>query len=42
MSGPALRSTATVGGTPAHFAAYLKSEVTKFERVVKEAKISAQ
>lgn len=31
-----------IGGTPEQFAAYLKSEVTKFERVVKEAKISAQ
>ena len=33
---------AIIGGTPEQFGAYLKSEVTKFERVVKEAKISAQ
>ena len=33
---------AIIGGTPEQFGAYLKSEVTKFERVVKDAKISAQ
>jgi tripartite-type tricarboxylate transporter receptor subunit TctC len=33
---------AIIAGTPEQFAAYLKSEVTKFERVVKEAKITAQ
>ncbi len=33
---------AIIGGTPEQFAAYLKSEVTKFARVVKEAKITAQ
>jgi tripartite-type tricarboxylate transporter receptor subunit TctC len=31
-----------IGGTPEQFAAYLKSEIAKFARVVKEAKISAQ
>lgn len=31
-----------VGGTPEEFGAYLKSEIAKFARVVKEAKISAQ
>ena len=31
-----------VGGTPEQFGDYLKSEITKFARVVKEAKISAQ
>jgi len=31
-----------VGGTPEQFGAYLKSEIAKFARVVKEAKISAQ
>ncbi len=31
-----------VGGTPAQFGDYLKSEIAKFARVVKEAKISAQ
>jgi tripartite-type tricarboxylate transporter receptor subunit TctC len=40
------RSTAVgadiIGGTPEQFADYLKSEIAKFERVVKEAKISAQ
>ena len=33
---------AIIGGTPEQFAAYLKSEFMKFERVVKEAKITAQ
>ena len=31
-----------IGGTPEQFADYLKSEIAKFARVVKEAKISAQ
>ena len=31
-----------VGGTPEQFGNYLKSEIAKFARVVKEAKISAQ
>ena len=31
-----------VGGTPEQFGDYLKSEIAKFARVVKEAKISAQ
>ena len=31
-----------VGGTPEQFADYLKTEISKFARVVKEAKISAQ
>jgi tripartite-type tricarboxylate transporter receptor subunit TctC len=31
-----------IGGTPEQFAAYLKSEIAKFARVVKEAKITAQ
>lgn len=31
-----------IAGTPEQFAAYLKSEVAKFARVVKEAKITAQ
>jgi tripartite-type tricarboxylate transporter receptor subunit TctC len=31
-----------IGGTPEHFGEYLKSEIAKFARVVKEAKISAQ
>jgi tripartite-type tricarboxylate transporter receptor subunit TctC len=31
-----------VGGTPEQFADYLKSEIAKFARVVKEAKITAQ
>jgi tripartite-type tricarboxylate transporter receptor subunit TctC len=31
-----------IGGTPEQFASYLKSEIAKFARVVKEAKISAQ
>lgn len=31
-----------VGGSPEQFGAYLKSEIAKFARVVKEAKISAQ
>jgi tripartite-type tricarboxylate transporter receptor subunit TctC len=31
-----------VGGTPEQFGEYLKSEIAKFARVVKEAKISAQ
>jgi len=31
-----------IGGTPEQFADYLKSEIAKFTRVVKEAKISAQ
>jgi len=31
-----------VGGTPGQFGDYLKSEIAKFARVVKEAKISAQ
>ena len=31
-----------IGGTPEQFGAYLKSEIAKFARVVKEAKISAQ
>jgi tripartite-type tricarboxylate transporter receptor subunit TctC len=30
-----------VGGTPEQFAAYLKSEIAKFNRVVREAKIRA-
>jgi tripartite-type tricarboxylate transporter receptor subunit TctC len=31
-----------IGGTPEQFGDYLKSEIAKFARVVKEAKISAQ
>ena len=31
-----------IGGTPEQYADYLKSEIAKFARVVKEAKISAQ
>ena len=31
-----------VGGTPEQYSEYLKSEIAKFARVVKEAKISAQ
>ena len=31
-----------IGGTPEQFGEYLKSEIAKFARVVKEAKISAQ
>ncbi len=31
-----------IGGTPEQFSDYLKSEIAKFARVVKEAKISAQ
>jgi len=31
-----------VGGTPEQYGEYLKSEIAKFARVVKEAKISAQ
>ena len=31
-----------IGGAPEQFAAYLKSEIAKFARVVQEAKISAQ
>ncbi len=31
-----------IGGTPEQFADYLKSEIAKFARVVKEAKITAQ
>jgi tripartite-type tricarboxylate transporter receptor subunit TctC len=31
-----------VGGTPEQFGDYLKSEIAKFPRVVKEAKISTQ
>lgn len=31
-----------VGGTPAQFADYLKSELAKFARIVKEAKITAE
>ena len=35
------RGTETVGGTPAQFGAFIKSEVAKWARVVKEAGISA-
>ena len=31
-----------IGGTPEQFADYLKSEIAKFARVVREARISAQ
>ena len=31
-----------VGGTPEQYAEYLRSEIAKFARVVKDAKISAQ
>jgi hypothetical protein len=31
-----------IGGTPEEFGAYLKSEIAKFARFVKKAKISAQ
>jgi tripartite-type tricarboxylate transporter receptor subunit TctC len=31
-----------VGGTPEQFAGYLKAEIAKFERIVREGKISVQ
>jgi len=31
-----------VGGTPDEFAAYLKAEIAKFERIVREGNITVQ